>query len=400
MRLYFFSLIFLFSINFSFSQIQKKTWIIGGSANAYVVKGKDEFKFNQSQSSYMDAGVGLQPYVGYFIFGRMAIRSVVSVKYSYYNSASTGERNTRIQSYTIGPGPFLRTYLINSNDLGLYVQGSLESVYQNTIITRQSPGWKSSSQDSRITLGYKVGIGLNYFVLPGLAIDLYIHYDDLQRRSDFNGNQGRFYYYYKQLAIDAGIQYFIHPGLYRPKGLINSIKRKGGWLLGGNLNLDYTKHKYRNTEWSGLRHLSQLNLLYFLFDKIAIGQQFNNYIWTRNHIIWGNESGGYFTFNPLIRYYIISTEGSGFFLQAAYLTRLDLLKENQDYNYPIRLYNGVVYGGPGYTLFLTPNLAMEGVLNYHYNRFESDEVNNLSHRLQLNVGFYYFFNSAGKSDLN
>lgn len=90
-------------------QLDKKTWLVGGSGSFYSYNVEDNSTTYSSQSKYTQIDISAS--IGYFIMDKLALGlrpTISSVKGSV---TSTGGLSTNVQRYWIGP--FGRYYFLN-----------------------------------------------------------------------------------------------------------------------------------------------------------------------------------------------------------------------------------------------------------------------------------------------
>ena len=95
-------LIILFLSTYSYSQITKNNWLVGGSGNFKTTKAD---KNTDGTNSYADRTIfTIAPDVGYFIYDKLAVG--MNLSYTYDNIYD--------QNYQyFGIGPFVRYYFLN-----------------------------------------------------------------------------------------------------------------------------------------------------------------------------------------------------------------------------------------------------------------------------------------------
>ncbi len=157
---------------------------------------------------------------------------------------------------------------------------------------------------------------------------------------------------------------------------------KGNFLLGGNLSFEYSKH---TEEEEGI---SQLTLKpdggYFFMDRIAAGLHVDM-------SLTGNRGDKYVTLmvGPFIRYY---------FLPEA--KKINVLAE-ADFMFGSEKYSGISSEGKtaiglsaGPVFFISPQVGMETLLNWHTLKYANDEgrINSLG----LSVGLQVYLRGMRK----
>ena len=138
-----FLLLFMLCFQFSFAQLQKKTWLLGGNASFERSEYKnDVYVYNSSKSSDLE----IAPNIGYFFWDKLALGlrgsldNIVSKSFPY---PSTTEQRTRLTTW--GVGPFVRYYFLpQGKPVNLFTDANGQYIL-STISTSSSYAGKSLS---------------------------------------------------------------------------------------------------------------------------------------------------------------------------------------------------------------------------------------------------------------
>jgi hypothetical protein len=202
------ALLALFS-TFSFAQIDKGQWMLGGSLSGKYQKG--------SEFSYREMAFQAPVNVGYFVAkglmwgirGQFQISETkLSVKsynyYSYYSYTSTQEVRVKSKQYSVGP--FLRAYVLpNNQKFNLYIEPSVAyGLYQGA----SRIGLTGLSKENYMS--YNLNIAPVVFLNPHTSLEFILSYN----YSTFNDS--------KVIAsgylFGVGFQYFLGKGKSASKG--------------------------------------------------------------------------------------------------------------------------------------------------------------------------------------
>jgi len=113
----------LLTIN-SYGQLDKKTWLVGGSGsfNSYKLEGSfiSQQTNNQVITGYNYKVIELSPKVGYFFIDKLAIG--ITPTFSYSKVISRVNNTTAYYANKFSVGPFARYYFLKKIDLLIYLQ--------------------------------------------------------------------------------------------------------------------------------------------------------------------------------------------------------------------------------------------------------------------------------------
>ena len=139
-----FTLFFFFSTS-SIAQLDKKTWLVGGSANLYLSKRTYTSYVSSNLSGYSDElNLTISPNVGYFIIDKLGIGLRPYFSWGKGDFTSSNGSTSSSDSKRYGIGPFVRYYFLDKEkqfniltDIGYQIgewnaggqKGKLENFY-------------------------------------------------------------------------------------------------------------------------------------------------------------------------------------------------------------------------------------------------------------------------------
>lgn len=100
--------IFMFFISGATAQLNKKTWLAGGSGNFKLIKSRQEL--NTSTENYKKYEIKISPDIGYFFRDKLA--AGIKTSLTVTNSKRHPEGTAYSRSYRFDYGPFVRYYLL------------------------------------------------------------------------------------------------------------------------------------------------------------------------------------------------------------------------------------------------------------------------------------------------
>lgn len=138
----------------AFTQLNKKTWMIGGSGSFSKINSYDNSNNKTSNAIYAN----LSSNIGYFVIDKLA--TGIKLGYSYQKSDYTGNPNSNsISQYEIGP--FIRYYfLMKEKDVNIFT----EINYLHSIEKENNSGSSTNSN----TFGIKAGPSIFLNSIVGL----------------------------------------------------------------------------------------------------------------------------------------------------------------------------------------------------------------------------------------
>lgn len=152
---------FLFSTSLH-AQIEKKSWLLGGSLGFYHASSKYSGSGSSSGSYFY-----INPDFGYFITDRFAAGIDFS---SYFNTSKVTDISgieEKYKSITLAAGPFLRYYFLKkTSHVNLVIQPAVW--YKTTI--------EKGQDDNISTLEYNIGAGPVFFLNKNVALELLGNY--------------------------------------------------------------------------------------------------------------------------------------------------------------------------------------------------------------------------------
>lgn len=153
MKSIFLSIAICFFTIFSFGQITKNNWMIGGNASFSSLKSSSTASLRYKQTS-----IQISPIVGYFIKDKFAVGIKPSLIYG---------SNTIANSSTVfNIGPFIRYYLLNSEKI---VNIFSEASYAYGSISDKGQGTKQTSNSFSFSAGpviyFNSSVGLEFSLM-------------------------------------------------------------------------------------------------------------------------------------------------------------------------------------------------------------------------------------------
>lgn len=185
MKYIFISATILFVIN-SFGQLDKKTWLVGGTGSFDSYKQEQTFYFQSSQEynkvSYDVKEFELNPKIGYFIIDKLAIglsSSFISEKSeSKLISGSFGGGYTKSHKFSVGP--FVRYYFFKK-DKTYNILTEINYQFGNL---SQSDLPNSEGKINKLSFF----IGPEFFFNSSIGLELLLGYKTLTQKMDNPNN--------------------------------------------------------------------------------------------------------------------------------------------------------------------------------------------------------------------
>lgn len=263
----------LMAFSFSlFGQIQKGSWMIGGSVN-FENSHADNLQFDQTQ---LTTNVLVSPEIGFFISNNVLVG--LEGQFSNSTAATLGsnfEFETRRTIYTLHP--FFQVFM-NKGRFRSYskLKGGIS---ENRVLSQDISGEFEQKWTNYSLFG---GIGVNYFMLENLAVDLLLNYEFLRK-----GDGEEFFVANDEtLSVDVGIKLFINKN-QRFKNKIQPLYlKKGNYVFGLNLNGN-TKLSRTPFQLSG-----GTSFRYFQTNKLEIGSSLNFFFSDFKNDDFGSHSFG------------------------------------------------------------------------------------------------------------
>ena len=152
-----FLIITLFFIStFSFSQITKGNWMVGGTGNISSFESK--YSNNGNEITNKGIGINLSPNIGYFIADKFVIGSNISIGYTKPKDSDN--------SFGYGVGPYARYYFLKEDKL-INLFSQINYIFGQT----KSGNNKSDSN------GYGVKVGSVIFFNSSVGLEISLDYE-------------------------------------------------------------------------------------------------------------------------------------------------------------------------------------------------------------------------------
>jgi hypothetical protein len=165
---YIYALMLLFLLHLQgFSQTEKKSWLIGGSANGAI-----------HLNTYKYYSYGIAPQVGYFLFNNFAVGLTPYFSFSHYSDS---------KSSAIGIGPFLR-YYIGKSKVRFFIEAvsqySFQSILYKNIQNIPVP-------NGNFKIKYKnwnenISAGAVYFITKNIGLEAKVQFSYARTKSYSN----------------------------------------------------------------------------------------------------------------------------------------------------------------------------------------------------------------------
>lgn len=159
------TVVFLFSIS-SFGQLDKKTWLVGGSGN--FSSTNDNLSTTTGDFEYKRSALQISPQIGVFVIDKLTIGLKSSFSWSKNRGVSVGTGLSTSTVIRSDYGPFIRYYFLDkrksfnlladlSYQLGnvKFVQSNDKGVRNNLSIMAGSVVYFNSSVGIEFLMGYK-----------------------------------------------------------------------------------------------------------------------------------------------------------------------------------------------------------------------------------------------------
>ncbi|HEU5290058.1 MAG TPA: outer membrane beta-barrel protein [Cyclobacteriaceae bacterium] len=304
--------------------ISKGQWMLGGTVS---LRTPDDFQ---------TANFSISPMGAYFIGNRWTLGVELGYSVSEIDALNpiTGETYTQTLS-SLSTTPFAR-YYFGVKKFAPFVEGGYQMNWY------YGEGEKIGDNQR-----YKVGAGLNYFVSPSLALEGKVSYT-----YPVNDESA-----YKPIGLGIGLQFFFSRNQNAiAKESNETFLAKGSWMLGGDINLEFSENEYQT-------HRINPMVGYFLTNKFATGVA----------IGYAYSGGEYNSIEalsaaPFIRYYFAIGRFAPFAGVAAGLAHSKFEYYDGD-EWQGSTDNSFSYqAGVGFNYFITKNVALESGLSYFRNQ--------------------------------
>lgn len=340
-------IIFSLTIYSSFAQISKGTWLIDGGAalGTTLSPVSDNYNFF------------LVPSAGYFVSDRWMVGGVMSFGRSFNRTdfPFSGNSEFSINSYSFIP--FLRYYFNKPDQLFHWFITAGGGINTQTSRTERIG---SESKFSETYYNPFVGGGFNIFFHPNIALESTLQYQGLFSENDDT----------HILIYDIGLQLFL-PSSLEDQSVTPVAIGKNAWILGLTAN-------------GGLFNISESNDLffsllpsaaYFLSDRFAFGSSLQIAFADLNALV---------NPEPFARYYFGKLQSTWQpFGTAGVGTRFQFADRASEASF----FGLNAHAGLGLDIFVTPNVALEGILRYEAHQIEESSTTEM---LRLEFGFAFF----------
>ncbi len=156
---------------FTFAQVEKGNWFLGGSSNLKFASYKEKITsggttVENSKNSNFD----FRPQVGYFVIDKLPVGILMDLSMNNQKMTNT-DGEYKWTSFIVGP--FVRYYIANLSGFMPFAEASIgfgSGNYKET--------YMSTSNDHKYKqLSYRFGVGGTYFVTDNVGIDLFLGYN-------------------------------------------------------------------------------------------------------------------------------------------------------------------------------------------------------------------------------
>lgn len=335
---------FLFS-TYSFAQLQKGTWLLDGHIGAQTTLNDDN----------KDYAFGIYPSAGYAFSNRWLAGTSIGTGSSF----SKGE-DLRLESNSIFLSPFIRYYFAKPARLFKpFINVRLDMNFQK--LTFSQPFFEEIRSDNYHLV---ITTGFNYFAKPSLAVEGRVGYIGSYNQGKPTHSAG--YTMELKFFLPAAKEMNTDILVIQKNTYLIDLLATGGWYgIGGSDDF-----------------FAELNstLGYFINNRTVLGTNLLYAFANENSII---------NVEPFARYYFgTSNRSLQPFATAGFGTRFqfdDTFSESSFFNLNVT-------GGIGADLFLTPNVALEGLLSYDSRQIE--DFNTKVDFLSFNIGLQFFLASS------
>lgn len=347
MKMLYLSLFLVITLPVSvFAQLQKGTWLLGGSArlNAPSIVNYDDPSIQTE--SYIDFLAA--PSASYFVSKRWALGAGIVGFLSF--QTEEGDVNGGI-----GIIPQVRYYFNPDNakrNWFAIVGGGFSS----------GIGFSNGFGVETATL--LTGVGVNHFLTPNVALEGLLG-------ANWDGGSDT------ELRLNLGLQFFLRQKS-EESPIITPTLGKGTIMLGGSAMVSNVQDEF----WS-----FQLlpNIGFFLSERLVLGGKLQaSYSFNSNTDFRSSAIG----LSPFVRYYLNPASGRTlWFLAADVGIVAGNLRLNEQFQFKLDYTNFTAAGKVGINYFLTPNVALEGTLGVDYANFKTtSDFNSAGRGNTLRVG--------------
>lgn len=167
MKKYFFFLVFvLFSLP-TFAQLEKGTWMLGGTASLRAFE--ETYTSNDFKAVENKLNFKIAPNIGYFITNKFNI----GLRTAYESSQTYFVVNTPTRLHNIAIGPFARYYLLNiEKPFNILIDAGYQLGYSWWVPPVDNTGYYNNSKSNN----FEISIGPVVFLTENVALELSLGY--------------------------------------------------------------------------------------------------------------------------------------------------------------------------------------------------------------------------------
>jgi len=191
--------IMLFTLNTSFAQ----SYLSSGLFN---ISGSATLSYSKSEQSYLgditEKEIQIAPAISYFFIDKLSVS--IELAYNYYEKKYDTENFDPEIEMFIGFGPVIKYYLLDNNISPFIKAGYLHNIYNIT---------DSYSHNRKSFPGFNaiIGIGLNYFITHGFAVESSLDYVFSQKQIEIDAENSSTFVdsNKKAIKLNFGLLYFL-----------------------------------------------------------------------------------------------------------------------------------------------------------------------------------------------
>ena len=158
---------FLVAPEFVNAQIEQGSWFMSGASNLSFLSGKQKNKFDgDSFDNYKYTNFNLKYKDGYFVIKNLPVGLFIDLNLYSEKDSDDGDK---YKETWFAIGPFARYYFIDLNNLMPYAEAAVGFGAYREKFDDDDP-YKESYFE------YILGGGISYFLIPSVALDLFLGY--------------------------------------------------------------------------------------------------------------------------------------------------------------------------------------------------------------------------------
>jgi outer membrane protein W len=357
-------------LNENTAQIQKGSWMLGGSLQLSQDATFRDFP-NAVKNNQIAGSANAE--IGYFCSDRLAVGARLGFNYANQlnisrNVFGVNAIESNFQSYQLAP--FARYYFTPKNKLKTFYELSIGGNWDRSRIAdyQTAPVEALSNQYS---LNVKNTLGVNYFLTQNIALEAAIDYNHFYHINDprFAGRPALAPVFPK-LAFNPkfGIKVFLNTEKQDAKILADKYLKKGNVTIGLMSSMDIGNLNFGHFAPS---------IGYFLTDKWLVSSELS--------IFHKPNMATLASITPELRYYQPISPTTQLFFRGA--GTFGFWADNR--SKPATQYSkNSVEAGIGLNRFVSENLSIQGSVNLN----AADRQGKLEFTPNLKVGFQYFIN--------